>query len=139
MLGFWFMHDYEQNLALEYTKTCLVCDLCLLGFGLNVYRVFHVLGVWFIFVKKKIMFLCILVLICFWFNCLFCFSFELNHGFRFGSRLNQYFRVNLIGFVWVGYAKTLFGWLLFFYWGIVGPMGYLINTSLSLFWQFCFE
>jgi hypothetical protein len=26
--------------------------LCLLGFGLNVHRVLHVFGVWFVFVKK---------------------------------------------------------------------------------------
>jgi hypothetical protein len=72
-------------------KTCLVCDLCLLSFGLNVHRVFYVLGVWSVFVF-------FLVLICFWFNCLFWFSFESNHGFRFDLGLNQFFRVNLIRF-----------------------------------------
>ena len=52
MLYYLSMHDYEQNIALDCIKTYLVCDLCLLGFGLNVHRVLHVFGVWFVFVKK---------------------------------------------------------------------------------------
>jgi hypothetical protein len=45
MLYYLSMHDYEQNIALDCIKTYLVCDLCLLGFGLNVHRVLHVFGV----------------------------------------------------------------------------------------------
>jgi hypothetical protein len=33
------MHDYEQNLALDFIKTCLVWNFYLLGFGLNVHHV----------------------------------------------------------------------------------------------------
>jgi hypothetical protein len=50
MLDSWSMHDYKQRLALGCMKTCLVWDLCLLGFGLNTHRILYVLGVWFVFV-----------------------------------------------------------------------------------------
>jgi len=33
------MHDYKQNLAFDFMKTCLVWNFYLLGFGLNVHRV----------------------------------------------------------------------------------------------------
>jgi len=54
MLDFLSTHDYKQNLAFAFDcmKKKIICDLCLLGFDLNVYHVFHVLGVWFIFVRK---------------------------------------------------------------------------------------
>jgi hypothetical protein len=136
MLDSWSMHDYEQNFIIDCMKTCLVYDLCLLGFSLNVH---HVLGVWFIFVKKILCF-CVffLVLICFWFNCLFCFSFGLNHGFRFGSGLNECFRVNPIGFV-LGQVLRFYLVGYFFCWGIFDLRGCLTNISIGLFWQFCFE
>jgi hypothetical protein len=54
MLDSWFMHDYEQNCAFDCTKNYVVCDLCLLGFGLNVH---HVLGVWSDFVRYFYVFL----------------------------------------------------------------------------------
>jgi hypothetical protein len=111
MLDSWSTHDYEQNVSLDSMKTCLVCDLCFLGFGLNVHCALHVLSVWFVFVKK-IMFSCFFfVLICFLFDYLFFFSFRSNHGFQFGSGLNQYFRVKSIGF-FMSSTKALFGWFL---------------------------
>jgi hypothetical protein len=91
MLDSWSTHDYEQNLALDCMKTCLACDLCLLGFGLNVHRVLDVFDVWSVFVKKNMFLFFFLILICLWFNCLFCFSFRSNHDFWFSSKLNQYF------------------------------------------------
>ena len=48
MLDSWFMYDHEQNYALDCMKNYVVCDLCLLGFGLNVHYVF---GVWSGFVR----------------------------------------------------------------------------------------
>jgi hypothetical protein len=39
------MHDYEQNFVIDCIKTCLVCDICLLSFGLNVHCVLHVIDV----------------------------------------------------------------------------------------------
>jgi hypothetical protein len=51
--------------------------------------------------KRFYVFVFFLVLIYFLFNCLFCISFGSNHGFQFGSGLNQCFRVNPIGFAWL--------------------------------------
>jgi hypothetical protein len=76
--------------------------------------------------------------ICFWFNCLFWFSFGSNHDFRFESGLNQFFQVNLIRF---GLDQVLRHCLVgyFFYWRIFGLKYCITNTLLDLFWQFCFE
>jgi len=92
--------------------------------------------VFFIFLVFDL-FLCFFY-ICFWFNCLFWFSFGSNHGFRFESGLNQFFRVNLIRF---GLDQVLRHCLVgyFFYWRIFGLKYCITNTLLDLFWQFCFE
>jgi hypothetical protein len=138
MLDSWSTHDYEQNVSLDSMKTCLVCDLCFLGFGLNVHCALHVLSVWFVFVKK-IMFSCFFFSFDLFFVWLFVFFlvsgqtmvFSLVQGWTSifeSSRLVflcRVLRLYLVGF--------------FYCWGIFGLRGCLTNTLLGLFWQFCFE
>jgi hypothetical protein len=81
MLDSWSMHNYEQNLALDYMKTYLVCDLCLLGFDFNVHCVLHVLGVWSVFVRKFYVFVFFLFVL----GLIICFVLVLGQTMVFSS------------------------------------------------------
>jgi len=96
------------------------------------------LDVWSVFVRKFYIFLCFFSFDLFWCKSLFWFSFELNLVFYFGSWLNQCFRVDLVELKPGQIFKALFGLPLFDERNF-SLRACLTNTSLDLFWQFCFE
>jgi hypothetical protein len=86
--------------------------ICVFWVSVWMFIVLFMFLVFDLFLSKKLCFrVFFLVLICFLFDYLFFFSFRSNHGFQFGSGLNQYFRVKSIGF-FMSSTKALFGWFL---------------------------